>query len=79
VNHPEILFLLSQLRYRELHEQAKQKWLIKSELKSRPGYRSFGSKIIAWIRARLPEKSKREEPPLEQYRISNPCCTETES
>lgn len=79
MDHSEILYLLSQLRYREFRELAENKRLIKSACKNGPGSRSSGAKINEWIRAHLPEKSNREDRPLEQGRISNPCCRETES
>jgi hypothetical protein len=77
--HPEILYRIGQLRHRELLLQAERERLVLFAPKNRPGYRTFGSKFIAWVRGWLPEKFKREGPLFERNHIYGPCCTAPES
>lgn len=79
MDHPEILFLLSQLRCTELREQAVQNRLTKLVRKNRPGSRSSGTKINDWVRAHLLENSNREDLSLEHRRISDPGCIASET
>jgi len=72
--HPEILYLLGRLRHRELLRQAEQAHLIALALENRSGNRRLGQNVLAWMRARLPEK-KRKEDPRKLHSISDRCCT----
>lgn len=75
----ETLFVISQMRHRELIKEAERERLFKLALNNQPDNQSLGLKIIEWLRAQFPENGHREERPLEQHHTSNPCCTVTVS
>jgi len=75
--NPEVLYLLAMLRHKEFLQQAEQARLIASVLETGSGNRSLGQKILAWVRARLLER-KRIENPLKLPGISDQCCSATE-
>ena len=74
--HPYLLYLYGKIRQKELIERAR---LIKLAGQNRPAYQSFGSKIIAWTRARLSAHQQGEERTGELLPVSGPCCTGAES
>lgn len=75
----DVLFLVSQIRHRDLIQEAERERLFKLGLNNQPDNHGLGLKIIEWIQAQFPKNGNREERPHEQHRTSNPCCTETVS
>lgn len=74
--HPYLLYLYGKIRQKELIETAQP---FKLARQNRPAYQSFGSKIIAWTRARLTAHQQGEERTGEVLPVSGPCCTSAES
>ena len=75
----EVLYLINQMRHRELIRQAEKEQLSQSVLKNNQRYHAFGTKIIKWIRERLTEKGKREKNFYDQQILPNPSCTVSEA
>lgn len=75
----DVLFLVSQMRHRELIREAERERLYKLALNNQADRHGSGLKILETIRAQFPGNVARGKSLHEQHRISNSCCTVTES
>ncbi len=73
-NYIEYIFLLQLLQHEKLLREAEEERLAQAVLRAQPGRRSLATKIIDWIRARIPEKDGRVETSCERHRSPQPSC-----